>query len=159
MVFVVVFVSLCWSLCLCVGLLCDCVTAKAIPGLLTFSHFCRRRYSWRLTIIRTKATSVTTIEIEKPYSVKLKLPNCTIFFAHCHSLSNCHFYISQLLRTQSSNYGERISCSVCFFLCSNSSHDYPPLSVSIVYCSIGKTTNKKTNTPRDIVLVFCQMSN
>ena len=89
LVFVVVFVSLCWSSCLCVGLLCDCVTAKAIPGLLTFSHFCRRRYSWRLTIIRTKATSVTTIEIEKPYSVKLKLPNCTIFFAHCHSLSNC----------------------------------------------------------------------
>ena len=97
LVFVVVFVSLCWSLCLCVGLLCDCVTAKAIPGLLTFSHFCRRRYSWRLTIIRTKATSVTTIEIEKPYSVKLKLPNCQIALFSLPIAIHCQIAFAKFL--------------------------------------------------------------
>ena len=92
-----VFVSLCWSSCLCVGLLCDCVTAKAIPGLLTFSHFCRRRYSWRLTIIRTKATSVTTIEIEKPYSVKLKLPNCQIALFSLPIAIHCQIAFAKFL--------------------------------------------------------------
>ena len=48
----------------------------------------------------------------------------------------------------------RIFLMCLFSLVCSRSHDYPPLLVSIVYCSIGKTTNKKTHTLRDILTFF-----
>ena len=41
---------------------------------------------------------------------------------------------------------------MCLFCVWSSSHDYPALLVSIVYCSIGKTTNKRHAAFRPIAL-------